>query len=164
MSITLLAQCSTPTEKKSIATNTIKTQVNAVMDNWHAAASKANYEEYFGAMDTVSVFIGTDAGENWDKNEFQNFSKPFFDQGKAWDFKVLERNTFISSSGDVVWFDELLDTWMGTCRGSGVLEKTETSWTIKHYVLSMTIPNDDVQKVIAVTKEKDSLFRASFLK
>ncbi len=48
----------------------------------------------------------------------------------------------------MVWFDELLDTWMGTCRGSGVLEKNNKEWKIKQYVLSVTIPNDSIQKVI----------------
>ena len=87
------------------------------------AAAEANFDAYFGKMDTISVFIGTDASENWTKKEFSDFSKPYFDKGKAWDFKTLERNIYVNTSGDFVWFDELLNTWMGTCRGSGVLEK-----------------------------------------
>ena len=34
--------------------------------------------------------------------------------------KTLERHIYTSKSGDFIWFDELLDTWMGACRGSGV--------------------------------------------
>jgi hypothetical protein len=30
---------------------------------------------------------------------------------------------------------------MKICRGSGVLVKIDGKWKIKHYVLSMTIPN-----------------------
>ena len=82
------------------------------------------------------------------QKQFENFSKPYFDKGKAWDFKTIERNIYISKNKEVVWFDELLDTWMGTCRGSGVLEKNNTEWKIKQYVLSVTIPNDSIQKVI----------------
>ena len=126
------------------------------------AAAEANFDAYFGKMDTISVFIGTDASENWTKKEFSDFSKPYFDKGKAWDFKTLERNIYVNTSGDFVWFDELLNTWMGTCRGSGVLEKKGETWKIKHYVLSVAIPNGDVQKIIAAKKKSDSIFLKKF--
>lgn len=137
-----------------------KEEINKVMDMWHEAAANANYESYFGAMDKESVFIGTDAAENWTKEEFQSFSKPYFDKGKAWSFEALERNVYFSETAKIAWFDELLDTWMGTCRGSGVLEKSDGTWKIKHYVLSVCIPNDDMQEVIEVKSLNDSLFRA----
>jgi len=143
-----------PTQTQTL----IKENINTFVTNWHKAASEANYENYFGAMDSVSVFIGTDASENWTKKQFQEFSKPYFDKGKAWNFTVLDRNVYISTSQDFVWFDELLNTWMGTCRGSGVLEKVGKNWKIKQYVLSITIPNDDVQKIIAAKKKNDSIF------
>ena len=49
---------------------------------------------------------------------------------------------------------------MGTCRGSGVLENDSKndSWKIKHYVLSVSIPNENIQQIIKLKKEKDSLF------
>ena len=90
------------------------------------------------------------------------FSKPYFDKGKAWDFETLERNIYVNSSGEFVWFDELLRTWMGTCRGSGVLEKIENSWKIKHYVLSVSIPNEDINRVITIKKKNDSIFLKKF--
>lgn len=158
--VLLFLACAQPTEGPSEAE--VKKEVGVLLDHWHQAAGEADFENYFVKMDSISVFIGTDASENWDKAQFQDFSKPYFDQGKAWDFKVLERNMYLSKSGEVVWFDELLNTWMGTCRGSGVLEKNANTWKIKHYVLSMTIPNDDVQKVIAVTKKRDSISQAKF--
>ena len=136
----------------------IKNDINAILNNWHLAASEANFDAYFGKMDSVSVFIGTDASENWTKKKFSEFSKPYFDKGKAWDFKTLERNVYANSSGNFVWFDELLNTWMGTCRGSGVLEKKGNEWKIKHYVLSVAIPNEDVKDVIAAKKKNDSIF------
>ena len=146
------------------AESEVKKDVHSLLDNWHKAASEANYDNYFGKMDRISIFIGTDASENWTKPEFEAFSKPYFDNGKAWDFKVLERNVYMNSDRDVVWFDELLKTWMGTCRGSGVVVRSDSDWKIKHYVLSITIPNDDIQKVIAATKERDSIFQSNFLK
>ena len=140
----------------------IKEKVDRLLTNWHQAATEAHFENYFSIMDTSSVFIGTDATENWTKEQFETFSKPHFDNGKAWDFKTLERNIYIGKHKENVWFDELLTTWMGTCRGSGVLEKKDTTWTLKHYVLSVPIPNEDVQAVIAAKKKNDSIFLAKF--
>lgn len=140
------------------STTNDKQTINQVMDQWHESAAKADYQSYFDAMTNNAVFIGTDAGENWSKEAFQSFSKPYFDNGKAWSFKALDRNIYFSESGDIAWFDELLDTWMGTCRGSGVLERSADTWKIKHYVLSVCIPNDDIQEVIAVKSVNDSIF------
>jgi hypothetical protein len=39
---------------------------------------------------------------------------------------------------------------MKICRGSGVLVKIGKEWKIKHYVLSMTIPNDNVTEVVKI--------------
>jgi hypothetical protein len=142
--------------------NKVTQEVNTILNNWHLAATEANFDNYFNKMDSISVFIGTDANENWIKKDFAAFSKPYFDKGKAWDFKTLERNIYTNKSGDFVWFDELLNTWMGTCRGSGVLEKSNNSWKIKHYVLSVSIPNDDVKAVIAAKKKNDSIFLKKF--
>lgn len=37
---------------------------------------------------------------------------------------------------------------MKICRGSGVLVKIGEEWKIQHYVLSTTIPNDNVDAVV----------------
>ena len=157
--ILILTSCSKPTSKNE---KEEKQRVNSVLDNWHKAAAEANYENYFGAMDSVSVFIGTDASENWTKKEFESFSKPYFDKGKTWVFTAFNRNIYFNEQTDIAWFDELLHTWMGTCRGSGVLEYKNGTWNINHYVLSIAIPNDDIQKVIEAKKENDSVFVKSF--
>lgn len=125
-----------------------KRVINRMLDSWHAAAAKGDFDAYFGAIASDGIYIGTDATENWEKKQFAEFSKPYFDRGRAWNFKPLERNLFISKDGKTAWFDELLDTWMKVCRGSGVLEKQGDSWKIKHYVLSMTVPNDATQDVL----------------
>lgn len=133
-----------------------KDSVNLVLDNWHAAAAQANFEDYFDQMAADGVFLGTDATENWQNEEFRSFSKPYFDKGKAWSFTNLERNIYISSEGDIAWFDELLDTQMGICRGSGVLKNTADGWKIKHYVLSIAIPNENVSEITELKKEFDT--------
>jgi hypothetical protein len=39
---------------------------------------------------------------------------------------------------------------MNICRGSGVLVKVKNDWMIKHYVLSMTIPNENTNEVVKI--------------
>jgi len=47
---------------------------------------------------------------------------------------------------------------MKICRGSGVLVLLKGKWKIKHYVLSMTIPNDNSDAVIKLkTTIEDTL-------
>ena len=134
---------------------TDKTAIENVLDTWHEAAAQANFDAYFFLMTKDAVFIGTDATENWQLDAFKAFSKPYFDKGKAWDFKPVERNIYFSDDGKIAWFDELLDTHMEICRGSGVLKKEKNQWKIAHYVLSITIPNDNIDAVIKLKQEFD---------
>lgn len=134
------------------------TAINKLLDDWHSAATNADYNGYFDKIAEDGRYIGTDATENWDKKAFAAFSKPYFDRGKAWNFKAMERNIYFSKDGKTAWFDELLDTWMKACRGSGVLEKEGNKWKIKHYVLSMTVPNDATNEVLPLkAKYEDAL-------
>jgi ketosteroid isomerase-like protein len=132
-----------------------KSNIDQALTQWHEAASEANFEEYFSLMTEDGVFIGTDPTENWQNKDFRAFSKPYFDRGKAWNFKTLERNIYKEENSDIAWFDELLSTQMGICRGSGVLKKTEEGWKIAHYVLSITIPNENVEEATALKKPFD---------
>ncbi len=135
-----------------------KTQINDVLDNWHKAASKSNFEEYFSILTDDAIFIGTDANENWNKTQFKLFAKPYFDKGKAWNFIPLERHIYFNNDKKIAWFDELLNTQMKICRGSGVLIKVNNVWKIKQYVLSMTIPNENVDEVVKIkTKNEDKI-------
>ena len=131
-----------------------KQTINQTIDAWHKAASNAQFDNYFSLMTSDGVFIGTDATENWQNETFKTFSKPYFDKGKAWNFSSLQRNIYLNKNQDTAWFDELLDTQMKICRGSGVLMKVENEWKIAHYVLSMTIPNELTTEVI---KLKDKI-------
>ena len=133
-------------------------QITIVLDNWHKAAADANAKLYFEALTDDAVFVGTDATENWNKKEFEAFAKPYFDKGKAWDFKPLERHIYLSKDQKTAWFDELLDTWMKVCRGSGVMIKVGNEWKIQHYVLSMTVPNDNTNEVIKIKASIEDAF------
>ncbi|MBZ9728177.1 nuclear transport factor 2 family protein [Salegentibacter sp. JZCK2] len=132
-----------------------KSNIDTVLTQWHNTAAEADFDKYFSLMTEDGIFIGTDATENWQNDDFREFSKPYFDRGKAWNFTNLERNIYTQENSKIAWFDELLDTQMGICRGSGVLHKTEEGWKIVHYVLSITIPNENVEKVTRLKKEFD---------
>jgi len=145
-------------EEKTTLYTPSKKEINTFISNWHKAAANANYENYFNAMDSISVFVGTDASEVWDKKAFQNYSKPYFDKGKAWTFHVIDRNIYTENESNYIWFDELLDTRMGICRGSGVVKNTSEGLSIKHYVLSAAVPNEKMNELIEIKKEMDSVF------
>ena len=132
------------------AQNDAKSQINRTIDSWHKAAANASFDSYFDAMADDAVFIGTDATENWSKTAFMAYAKPHFDKGKAWSFTSLERNIYFNNDKTLAWFDELLDTQMKICRGSGILVLINGKWKIKHYVLSMTIPNENSDAIIKI--------------
>ena len=141
-SVTLSAQ------NKGFYENVQKKNVSKVLDDLNAFAAAADYKNYFDLYAEESTFIGTDATEVWNKKEFMVWSKPFFDKGKAWNFTSLKRNITFSKDGTYAWFDEILDTQMKICRGSGVLEKIGGKWKIRQYVLSTTVPNDVIDEVV----------------
>ena len=144
----ILIGCKSTQPKNS---ENVKSEINLILNDWHKAAAEANFEAYFGAMSEDAIYIGTDPTENWNKEEFIKFAKPYFDRGRAWNFTALERNIYFASDKKTAWFDELLNTQMKICRGSGVLVMDEKgSWKIKHYVLSMTIPNDNTDEVVKI--------------
>lgn len=141
-------------QKKGFYENVQKKNVAKVLDDLNLFAAKTDYKNYFDLFASESTFIGTDATEVWNKKEFMDWAKPFFDKGSAWNFTSLKRNITFSSDGKYAWFDEVLDTQMKICRGSGVLEKIGNQWKIRQYVLSATVPNEVIDEV---TKMKAAL-------
>jgi hypothetical protein len=139
------------------AQNEAESKINTVLDGWHKAAAKADFDTYFDSMTDDAVFIGTDATENWNKVDFMKYAKPHFDKGKAWSFSPIERHVYFNSDYTMAWFDELLDTQMKICRGSGVLVLKNGAWKIQQYILSMTIPNDISDEVVIIKSPIEEL-------
>jgi hypothetical protein len=132
----------------SLQSDRTEPDLNGMMESWHLAATNADYDAYFGLMDESFVFLGTADGERWGKAEFSEFSKPYFDKGKAWSFKASNRKWNFSKNKKVAWFDEDLDTWMRACRGSGVLEKKNGVWKLVYYNLTVLIENEKIKAFI----------------
>ena len=135
-------------QKKGFYENVQKKNVNKLLDDFNTFAGNADFDKYFDCFAEESTFIGTDATEVWNKKEFKEWAKPFFDKKTTWNFKSLKRNIYFSKDGNYAWFDEILDTQMKICRGSGVLEKIGGKWKIRQYVLSATVPNEVMSEVI----------------
>lgn len=142
----------------SVTIGAEKNTIAALLDSFNRAAARADYATYFSYYTDDATFNGTDATENWNKQAFMTWAKPYFDNKTTWDFTSLQRSIYLSDAGDFAWFDELLSTQMKLCRGSGVLRKIKNEWKIQQYVLSMTIPNQLVDPVVALkTPLEDSL-------
>ncbi len=139
---------------------TAKAQINAMLDSFNLAAAKADFNSYFNFYTEDAIFTGTDATERWDKPAFMAWAKPIFKRGRAWNFKALERHIYFDNTGTLAWFDELLNTEMKICRGSGVLVKEGNAWKLKQYILSTTVPNEKLDSVIEMkAQQEDSIIK-----
>jgi predicted esterase len=118
-------------------------EVSAVLDDFHDAAAKADEPRYFNHFLPEAVFFGTDLTERWTYAQFRAWAKPHFENGKGWKYIPRERSVFFAPSGECAWFDELVENKkLGTCRGTGVLVKTEGVWRIAQYHLVLPVPNE----------------------
>jgi len=119
-----------------------ETAIHQLLDNWHQAAADADADTFFGSMTEDGIYLGTDASERWLRDELRSWAKKAFERETAWAFTPSDRTVYFGPANQIAWFEESLDTWMGPCRGSGVLTKTADGWKIKHYNLTVTVPND----------------------
>jgi hypothetical protein len=135
--------------------NDPSSEVSSILDNFHDAAAKAEFDRYFEHWSPASVFLGTDATERWTGQEFRDFAKPHFDKGKGWVYQSRDRHITMAPGNEAAFFDELLDNAkLGVCRGSGVFRKMEGKWWLMQYNLSIPVPNDLAAKVVDLIKEK----------
>lgn len=116
-----------------------KEEVSHVLDQLHANAGSASWDAYFALYTDDAIFLGTDAGERWDKPTFRSYAS----QSNGWVYTMTERNIDLTPDGDHAWFDELLvNAKYGTSRGTGILIRTNAGWKIAQYHLVFPIPND----------------------
>lgn len=119
-------------------------EVDSFMNRWHHAAAVADEDVFFGSMHKDCIYIGTDSSEYWLRDELKAWSAKYFDRESAWAFTPISRNSYRQGASDLIWFDELLETWMGPCRASGIIMDTPEGLRLKHYHLSIAVPNDVV--------------------
>ncbi|HNY03374.1 MAG TPA: penicillin-binding transpeptidase domain-containing protein [Bacteroidales bacterium] len=132
--------------------------IGILLDQYHRDAANANLDAFIGAMTPRGVFIGTDASEYWTAPVLREWCKPHFDKKRTWDFRPFNRHISLSADRNSGWFDELLSTQMGICRGSGAVVKQDGQWKIAEYVLSAAIPNGIMKQVTAMKVAADTAF------
>lgn len=137
-------------EKKQ--TQDLILKLDLLINDWHIAAAKASFEAYFNATSDEFIFLGTAPNERWNKKEFEGFCKPYFDKGKAWDFKPSNRHWQFAANHTVAYFDEDLATWMEGCRGSGICILENGQWKIAYYNLTVLIENEKIQSFIELRR------------
>jgi hypothetical protein len=127
--------------------------INELLDNWHKAAATADADVFFGSMAEHGIYLGTDASERWLRDELRSWAKSAFEREVAWAFTPSDRHIYFSADKQTAWFEERLDTWMGVCRGSGVLEYLDGEWKLVHYDLAIMVPNEKVEAFRELMKE-----------
>jgi pimeloyl-ACP methyl ester carboxylesterase len=130
-------------------------QVRARLDEFHAAASRADFAGYFACLAPDAVFLGTDATERWTVPQFRAFCEPYFSKGRGWTYVARERHVRLSREGTSAWFDERLDSASyGEVRGSGALRLDGGTWRVTQYVMSLPVPNDLAKDLVERIRAK----------
>ena len=149
-------------DHKAASTESPTLAVTHLLDNLHDAAAKADADRYWKCFSPDAIFLGTDATERWTIEQFKDYAKPYFDQGRGWVYTPRERHVTLSRDATFAWFDERLNNAKyGECRGTGVLMKDKNgNWAIEQYNLSVPVPNDLLpgfsQQIRAYLKERAS--------
>ena len=124
--------------------------INEVLDAYHEAASRSDWDNYFALMSDDGVFLGTDAAERWPKEVFREYAG----DRSGWVYYPMDRHINLTPDGNSAWFDEILDSESyGTSRGTGVLIKTREGWKISQYHLTFPIPNELAREITDAIKE-----------
>jgi ketosteroid isomerase-like protein len=138
-------------------TNEARQQVEAVLDDFHAAAAVSDEARYFDHFSADGVFLGTDATERWTVTAFRTYAHPHFAAGKGWTYTPVERHVAFDATGQVAWFDERLShTKYGQLRGSGVLVVERARWRVAQYNLTFLVPNETASEVVDLIRAPSS--------
>ena len=156
-----LGACAAVVGGEARAGDGVRAAIEAVLDDFHAAASEADGERYFAHFAAGAVFYGTDATERWDVAAFRAFCEPYFSRGTGWTYEATERAVFLGAGGETAWFDERVrNAKYGELRGTGVLVWEGGRWRIAQYNLAFPVPNelapDLVERVAAFAAESTS--------
>ena len=75
--------------------------INTLLDSLNIAAALADFKTYFTYFTSTATYNGTDATENWNKQTFMEWAKPYFDEKTTWNFKSIKRNIFFGENDDI---------------------------------------------------------------
>lgn len=150
VSLVACATCPEPTPivPNAEASSVGRDAVDAVLDDWHAAAAGSDLPRYLSHFTTDAIFLGTDATERWTVEQLRAYAEAPFEAGRGWRMRAVRRDVVVR--GDVAWVDEDLDAVnLGPARGRAVLVREADVWRIAHYDLAITVPNERFDAVRA---------------
>lgn len=131
-----------------------RAEIDAVLDEFHAAAAVADEARYVATLAHGVVFIGTAPGERWAGDAFRAFVHSYFSRGKGWTYAPSARAVGIAVDGRTAWFDETVDNaHYGECRGTGVLQLHDDGWKIEQYNLALPVPDEIAPDVVTRVRE-----------
>ena len=61
-------------------------EIDRFLTSWHQAAAVADAGTYFDSLAPGAIFLGTDIGERWTREDFQKWAMPYFQRSSAWVF------------------------------------------------------------------------------
>ncbi len=126
-----------------------KAAADAVLDDFHDAASKADEGRYFGHFTPEALFFGTAPEERWNLAQFRSYAEASFKRDSAWMYVPQVRQIDLAPGDEFAWFDEILvNAKYGECRGTGVLRLHDGRWKVAQYNLSVPVPNELMGKVV----------------
>lgn len=135
--------------------------VEELLNVFHNAAARADFNTYFGCFHPQGRFLGSDKTENWTMSEFAKYVEPLVEQAAGWAYEPLPDSRTINYFNDctLAIFDELMyqESLSATFRGSGSLLRDTTSgcWLLLSYHLTIPIPNEIATDVCRmITKEE----------
>ncbi len=130
------------------------TEVEALLDEFHAAAAAADEDRYLATLSPTFVFMGTAPGERWEAGAFRDFVHSYFARGIGWTYVASNRHVRVASGGETAWFDETVSNeHYGSCRGTGVLRRSDAGWLLEQYNLTIPIPDSIAGDVVAKIRE-----------
>jgi ketosteroid isomerase-like protein len=126
-----------------------------VIDNMHAAASRADLAAYLSAYADDGVFMGTDDWERWSRPQtLDTYVRDRFKDGTGWQYTSVQRHINVAVGQQMAWFDEItVSPKWGRFRGTGVLQKIQGQWKIAHYSLSFLVPNEAWERISEISQE-----------
>ena len=128
--------------------------IDAVLDEFHAAAGAADEDRYLATVTDDMVFLGTAPGERWQAGAWRDFVHSYFSRGKGWRYAPSDRTIAIDASGLVAWFDETVaNEHFGSCRGTGVVRQEDGAWRIAQYNLMIPVPDALVPDLVSRISE-----------
>jgi phosphohistidine phosphatase SixA/dienelactone hydrolase len=130
--------------------------VARALDDFHDAAAKGDEARYFPAFTDDAVFLGTDAGERWTRDQFVAFAAPYFARESAWIYVPQSRHVGVDEQAGYAWFDEALGhASYGVCRGTGTMRRVDGRWRVLLYDLTIPVPNDLAGTLVAMARDHE---------